>query len=415
MSGRLTQAQFLLQQRHYGDAESLLRQALATDPSDAEAHALLAFALLYQSRLTDAVSEAQAAVRFAPDDPFGHYVGALVLLQMGNADEALSAIHAAIRLAPEQARYHAVEGSIYLQRREWQKALDAAETGLRLDPRHVQCANLRAMALVKLGRKDEAGQMLDAALARDPENAMTHANQGWALLHQGEHQQALRHFREALRLNPGLGWAREGIVEALRARNPIYRLLLRYFLWMSRLQVRAQWGLIVGALLLNNVIDYLASSVPALRPILTPFNYLYIVFAFLSWTARPLFTLLLRLDRSGRLVLSDEEVVASNWVGVCLLAAVGSLVAALATGYGAFLTAAISALALIVPVAGIFRFLPGKRRALFIGYAVMLALMAVGGLALTLAGFSLGPRLSTLFMWGWILYSWVANAATAMK
>ena len=404
-----------MQRGRYRDAESVLRQALVADPTDATAHALLALTLLYRARHTDALLEAQAAVRFAPDDPFGHYAGALVLLQMGNEDEALSAIHAAIRLAPEMARYHAVEGSIYLRKRDWQRALDAAETGLRLDPRHVQCANLRAMALVKLGRKDEAGQMLDAALARDPENAMTHANQGWALLHQGEHQQALHHFREALRLSPSLAWAREGIVEALRARNPIYRLLLRYFLWMSRLQIRAQWGLIAGAFILNNVIDYLALNVPVLRPILAPLNYLYIAFAFLSWTARPLFSLLLRLDRFGRLALSDEEIVASNWVGVCLLAAVGSLIAALVTGYGVFLTAAISALALIVPVAGIFHFRPGKRRALFIGYAVVLTLMAVGGLVLTLLGSSLGPQLSTLFMWGWILYSWIANAVSSMR
>jgi hypothetical protein len=184
---------------------------------------------------------------------------------------------------------------------------------------------------------------------------------------------------------------------------------------MSQLQVRAQWGLILGAVILNNVIDYLAFNVPVLRPFLTPFNYLYTVFAFLSWTARPLFTLLLRFDRFGRLALSDEEIVASNWTGVCLLGAVGGLIAAVVTGYGVFLTFAISALAMIVPVAGLFRFRPGKRRTFLIGYAVVLALVAVGSLVLTLIGAPLGPRLSPLFMWGWILYSWVANAVSAMK
>lgn len=415
VSARLAQAEFLLQRERFQDAESLLREMLAADTTNAGAHALLAFALLYQNRPTDALLEAQAAVRFAPDDAFGHYVGAIVLLQMDNADEALSAIREAVRLAPEQARYHAIEGSIHLRNRDWQKALDAAETGLSFDPRHVQCANLRAMALVKLGRRDEAGQTLDAALARDPENPMTHANHGWALLHQGDHERALHHFREALRLNPSLAWAREGIVEALRARNPVYRLLLRYFLWMSRLQIRAQWGLIVGAVILNNIIDYLAFNVPALRPFLTPFNYLYTAFAFLSWTARPLFTLLLRFDRFGRLALSGEEIVASNWTGVCLLGAVGGLAAALATGYGVFLTFAISALAMIVPVSGLFRFPRGKRRTFLVGYAVLLALLATGGVGLSLLGYALGPRLSSLFMWGWILYSWVANAVAAMK
>lgn len=411
----LAQARFLLQRGRYQDAESLLRQSLAGDPTDGEAHALLAFALLYRGRHTDALLEAQAAVRFAPDDPFGHYVGAIVLLEMGNEDEALSAIHEAIRLAPEFARYHAVEGNIYLKMRNWDRALASAETGLRFDPRNVQCTNLRAMALVKLGRRDEAGQSLEAALATDPQNPMTHANQGWALLHQGDHQAALGYFREALRLSPGMGWAREGIVEALRARNPVYRLLLRYFLWMSRLQIRAQWGLIVGAFVLNNVIDYLAFNNPALRPFLTPLNYLYTVFAFLSWTARPLFTLLLRLDRFGRLALSDEEIAASNLVAVCLLAAIGSLAAAVVTRYSVLLTTAISALAMIVPVAGLFHFEPGKRRLFFIGYAVIMAAMAIGGLVLSLSGSPVGRQLNSAFLWAWILYSWVANAVASMR
>ena len=40
----------------------------------------------------------------------------------------------------------------------------------------------------------------------------------WALIEQGEHEQAMEHFREALRLNPQLDWARQGIVEAMKAR-----------------------------------------------------------------------------------------------------------------------------------------------------------------------------------------------------
>ncbi len=51
-------------------------------------------------------------------------------------------------------------------------------------------------------------QTLGSALANDPENALTHANQGWALLHRGDHERALEHFREALRIDPELEWAR---------------------------------------------------------------------------------------------------------------------------------------------------------------------------------------------------------------
>ncbi|MEJ5310896.1 MAG: tetratricopeptide repeat protein [Anaerolineae bacterium] len=415
MSTHLAQAELLLQRARYKDAEALLRRVLAEDPTDAEAHTLLAFTLLYQGRETDALLEAQAAVRFAPDNPSGHYAGAIILMEMEKYDEALSAIRTAIRLVPEMPRYHAVMGNIYLRRREWQRALEAAETGLRFDSEDIQCNNIRAMALVKLGRRDEAGQNLEAILALNPENAMTHANQGWALLHGGHHKQALEHFREALRLNPQLSWAREGVVEALKARNPIYWVMLRYFLWMSRLSGSARWGLILGVYFANRLVAELAQRYPGLVPIFLLFNILYTLFVFLTWTARPLFNLLLRFSRMGRLALSDEDIVASNWVAVCLLAAMGFLGAGVLLGQFLFLTTALNMLMLIVPVASLFNFPPGKRRWFLVAYTSILALLAVGGLLLRLNGVALGAQLSEAFFWGWILYSWIANAVASMQ
>ena len=77
---------------------------------------------------------------------------------------------------------------------------------------------------------------------------LTHANQGWALLHRGNYQRALEHFREALRIDPELDWARAGIVEALKAHHFIYRQMLRFFLWIGRQARVAQWVIILGIL-----------------------------------------------------------------------------------------------------------------------------------------------------------------------
>lgn len=415
MSTHLAQAELLMQRARYSDAEAALRRAIAGDPTDAEAHTLLAFALLYQGRETDALLEAQAAVRFAPDSPAGHYAGAIILTEMEKYSEALSAIRTAIRLVPEMPRYHAVMGNIYLRQREWLRALEAAETGLRFDSENIQCNNIRAMALVKLGRQDEAGHSLEAILALNPENPMTHANQGWALLHGGHHQQALEHFREALRLNPQLGWAREGVVEALKARNPVYWVMLRYFLWMSRLGGGARWGLILGVYFANRLVSELAQRYPNLMPFFVLFNILYTIFVFLTWTARPLFNLLLRFNRMGRLALSDEDVTASNWVAVCLAASIGFLGAGVFLRQFLFLTAALNMLMLVVPVASLFNFPAGKRRWFLVAYAVVLALLALVALSLSLNGNALGARLSEAFFWGWILYSWIANAVASMR
>jgi tetratricopeptide (TPR) repeat protein len=416
LNTHLAQAELLLQRARYQDAEALLRRAIAEDPTDAHAHTVLAFALFYQGRATDALLEAQAAVRFAPGDPAGHYAGAIILTEMEKYDEALSAIRTAIRIAPEMPHYYATLGGIYLRQRKWQQALDAVETGLQFDPQDVRCTNVRAMALVKLGRREEAGQNLASILALNPENPMTHANQGWALLHGGQHERALEHFREALRLNPQLAWAREGVVEALKARNPIYWVMLRYFLWMGRLGGGARWGLILGVYFLNRLASGAALQYPEFAPILLPLSLLYTLFVFLSWTARPLFNLLLRFSRLGRLALSDEDLVASNWVAACLAAAVGALGAGVFLAEPLFLTAAFNAFMLIVPVAGVFSFPAGRRRLFLSLYTAGLALIALGSLLLRLNGSPLGAQLGEVFFWGWILYSWIANAvATQLR
>ena len=191
--------------------------------------------------------------------------------------------------------------------------------GLQMDSEHVGCTNLRAMALVKLGRRQEAGATIDAALARNPENSMTHANQGWTLLESRDHKKALEHFRESLRLDPENEWARQGIVESLKAKHLIYSWMLRYFLWMSKLSPRAQWGVILGAYFGNRILSGLSRSNPELAPWILPVKILYLIFVILTWTAHPLFNLLLRLNRFGRFALSREQVVASNWLGATVL------------------------------------------------------------------------------------------------
>ena len=104
------------------------------------------------------------------------------------------------------------------------------------------------------------------ATRRTPSPTPTRAGPGCT---RGDFRGALEHFREALRLNPSLEWARAGLVEALKARYPVYGLLLRYFLWMSTLSRRAQWAVILGACSFR-ALRAVATNNPALAPWITP-------------------------------------------------------------------------------------------------------------------------------------------------
>src|SRR5262249_19742642 len=156
------------------------------------------------------------------------------------------------------------------------------------------CNNLRAMALVKLGRPAEAGATIDAALARDPENALSHANQGWAYLERNEPAKALEHFREALRLDPTSAWARMGVLSALKARNPVYRVMLQFFLWTAKLSRQAQWALLLSFILGQSLLRSIGQSYPALAPVVYPIGLAIFGFLVMTWIADPLFNLLLR-------------------------------------------------------------------------------------------------------------------------
>lgn len=413
MSNSLAHAKLLLQTRHYKEAEVALRQVLAATPNSADAHALLALALYHQDRNADALREVRTAIGLAPDDAFPHYVRALILLDDGQTDDALRAVHESLRLEPTSARYHAFVSRIYLRKRDWSRALGAAETGLQFDPEYEACINAQAMALVKLGRKVEAEAALATALARNPENAMTHANHGWALLHRGDHEGAFAAFRESLRIDPTSTWAREGIVEAMKARNWLYRLLLRYFLWMSRLTDDEQWSVIGGLYGLRVGLRVVVRAFPPLWIVVLPSLLLYQGFAVLTWIARPLFALVLRFDRFGRLALPDEAMTASTWLAVCLLTAEVSVLTGLLARNLAFLVPAVGALAMIVPVAGVFHVSAGKGRIVMAVCAALLALVAfftsVAALIGHPVGIGLAIALALVFGFGWTVYPWIAN------
>ena len=410
--GHIERARVLMEQERHELAEGELRRHILASPDDATAHAMLALCLSGQKKHKAAIEAARRAVSLAPNFPYAHYALAWVYNNADRLAEAEKAIGEAIRLDPEEADYFAVLSSIKLQRRRWQEALEAAETGLYFEPEHVGCINLRAMALNHLGLSDEAAVAIEGALGVEPENALTHANRGWQEVHRGDYERAMTHFREALRIDAQLEWAREGVVEVLKARNPIYRVMLRYFLWSSRLSGRATWLFIIGFYVLSRVIRTGIRARPELAPILWPVYGLYLAFVLMTWIARPLFDLLLRLDPVGRVVLSKKQIAASNWVGAAIVLGLVGLVLGLLTGAPSFYLLAAGSGMMTMPIAGAFAADTPRARRVLPAYAVGLGAVALVAFALSFYDFDAAMIFGTLFLLGFFIYGWVANALT---
>jgi hypothetical protein len=241
---------------------------------------------------------------------------------------------------------------------------------------------------------------------------MAHANRGWALLSSGDHRAAMESFREALRLDPELEWARMGLINAMKARNIIYRMVLHFFLWMSRLSRQAQWGIIIGLYIGFRLVRGVAQANPELAPITLPLIIAYVIFAYLTWTAVPFFNLILRLDRVGRYVLKPSEILAANCVGMCILVGIAGVAWTLYTGDFLGLILAGMCLVLVIPISAAFAAEPGWPRQAMTAYVAAMIAIAVA----ILIGDKVAPdanfmgSLISLFLLGAILSSWVGNA-----
>jgi tetratricopeptide (TPR) repeat protein len=413
----LQRALLLHQQGRTADAERELRQSLAEDPHYWYPHALLALCLADQHRLQEATAEATAGISLDAEQPFAHYAMASVMRQRRRYGDAQEAIKEAIRLDAFDPDHLAMLAQIRFEQNAWPSALEAAERALELDGEHIAATNLRAMALVKLGRRDEANASLHGALARAPEDATTHSNQGWSHLHAGEHRKALEHFREALRLDPESEWAKAGVVEALKSRYFIYRWLLRYFLWMARLSSGTRWGIVIGGYIGYRALSRIATNNPDIAMYIWPVVIAYAVFALTSWLGPPLFNLLLHLNRFGRLALTRDQRISSIITGILLVLAFAMLIAAFtrsAVGYPLLLFMCIAGIML---TAMLFNCESGWPRLVMCGITIGVLALGLYATALEFLADSSQDASELILsdrLWMWFIYALLASQFAAM-
>jgi len=376
----IERARLLLQVDRHEDAARELTRVLAAEPENPEAHTLFALAAMGAKRFEEATDAARRAVGLAPDWPHAHYVLGAVLCDRNREKEALASAREAVRLDPEDPDHHALEAACHAGTKRWKDMRAAAERALELDPTHVWGLNLRAGALRQLGELDAAAEALDYALAEDPEDSNTHTSYGFAALQRGQVHDALQHFREALRLEPENETARVGLAEALKARNPLYRPILWWMFWSSKLtggsSLLVVFGLMFG-------MRALAKNMPengALSVVFLAVIALYVLAVWTSWVGSALFDFLLWLRRDTRDVLLPRDRTVAVCVGATVAAAplAGALVG-FTVGVPQGLLAAAAFLAVAIPVAGGLSLPNAKAR--FVGAAVALVcvLLSVAG------------------------------------
>lgn len=404
---RLSKVEILIQQKKFGEAEKLLSDLLAEDSNNIHFLSLLSEVYLQQDKFDNANRIIENAIGLSPDAPHLFYIKSRIAIQQDNLNEAEKNINQAIELDPYDADYFALLANIRLGRKQFKEALETANRALEIDAENLLALNTRSTALNKLNRSEESFETIEGALREDPNNAYTHANYGWGLLEKGEHKKALDHFKEALSNDPTFDYAQSGMLEALKATNPIYRLFLKYSFFMSNLTAKYQWGVIIGFYLGFKALRTVAKNNEALQPYLIPLIVALALIAFSTWVIAPISNLFLRFNKYGQLLLDKKEKMSSNFVAISLgLFFVGLLLYFIMSDEK-MLTFAVFGFAMMLPFGTMFS--PSKNKYGLLSYTIALAVIGLAAIGLTFSTGEMFNLITIIFVFGFVAFQWVAN------
>lgn len=317
MNAHFLRGRLLLDQQRFDQAIAELRLALNESPEQAFILSSLSIALLRGNRWQEAMETIRAALSKEPDDAYHYWVLTLIWLERSHLKEAEESIKQAIELAPDDADNHGLQARILFERDRFTEALAAADAGLAIDASNDLSLTYRARALMALGQKVEAHAVAETLLSESPEDAWNHCLRGDQLIEQGNYDEARKHYLEALRLDPRSEVARYGLATCLKARSPIYGLLLKGMLFLDKFRGWSLWGALILILVAIRFGNTFIIKHPDWMVAYEATKALLWGAVILLSIANPIFDLLLRFDRDGRHALSDDERRATNWYLVC--------------------------------------------------------------------------------------------------
>lgn len=248
---------------------------------------------------------------------------------------------------------------------------------------HSGLLQARSLAAAHLGKLDEAADASNAALRQTPDEANALATRGYRLMHASEFKEAREAFTAALQRDPNHQLARVGLVETIKATNPLYAVMLRYFLWMTRLPTWQQLLVIFGGPAIFRTLWRSLDASPGTQWLVGPAVGIWLFLILSTWLATPLSNLALFVHPLGRHALDEEERFEASIIGVLLvMALIGLVVLAIGIDAGMFMMVAAAAVAL--PTSATFRASEGWPRWVLGFIAAAVAVTGAAAVALAL-------------------------------
>ena len=209
-------------------AIELLHRAIARDPANARAYALLASACLARVERgweTDvphwlglAMQASEEALRLHPRNSEAHAARGLISFFAKQHADAEASVREALRADGNNDIAHDLLGRIRFTRGEFLGAISAYRDALTINPYYVWCLNDLAWALFLTGQETEGEATLERVLALSPGDEGGHCGRAAVLHVRRRSKEALREIRKAEESNPRYPWVLQ-LLPPILARN----------------------------------------------------------------------------------------------------------------------------------------------------------------------------------------------------
>jgi len=193
------------------DAVRKLRDLVRINDRAYDLHQLLGEAYQRQGRMRDALGEFEMAALLNPAVAAPHLSATELLLASGDIDAARSRLETAATLDPGSFDVALVTGLLLEAERRPAEAADAYARAIAVNPANPR-PRMRLIGVAsELKRFDVAEREARTLLDRDYRPSRMHLTLGGLAQLQGRTAEAAQHYREALRLEPGLAMAEQAL------------------------------------------------------------------------------------------------------------------------------------------------------------------------------------------------------------
>lgn len=326
MSSDLERASLLRERGRHEEAVAFLLTHLAHHPEDPWAFIELSLNRSeIPGQLKQALEDARTATGLMPAESFPLSLQSRILNDLDKHKEALSLAESAIALDPEFEHGWNSKCLALIGLSRWKDAEQCARTALNLDPDDETASNLLAHTLRLQNRLDESEDESNRRLAQNPDNAFSFASAGWAALQRGDVAGAEAKFKEALRIEPDMEYAREGLKHSYRARSAFFRLFLKWMFFIQSFSEKNRTLLIISLVVGFNIIKGVASAIHPL--LVVPVVVVYYTFLFGSFLSNGLANFFMLRDPVARLSLDRSEKTEGIAVGILVFGGLLGLIA----------------------------------------------------------------------------------------